>query len=260
MGNTLPEKHNKRKIRPDVVVEILLFAAVLLALLWLQWRAHSYKKDEAVYTELKDAVVTTGGDAVQADTNGRPLLTIDFEALRERSPDATAWIECEDVDISYPVVHTDNNQFYLKHAADGTPGISGSIFMDSANQAWDEPHVLLYGHNMQDGSMFSKLLEYRDEEFYHRGTGCFVVYTPEHTYRYRIFSVQLTDGNNPCYTVGFSHNETYGAFLKQLVDASQYPTGVNVNKDEKTITLSTCADASGETRLIVSAKRIAVLR
>lgn len=258
MGNALPKRAKKRRLQPETILEIILFGAVVVALLWLQWRAHGYKKDAAVYEGLQKTVVTTDGGA--QDSGERPLLTVDFDALRERCPDAVAWIELEDMDISYPVMHTDNNEFYLKHAADGTAGISGSIFMDSANKTPDEPHVLLYGHNMQDGSMFGDLLKYRDEAFYHNGTGSFVLYTPEHTWRYRIFSVQITDGNNECYTVGFSHDATFGAFLKQLTDNAMYQTGVNVSSDEKVITLSTCADASGETRMIVSAKRIAVLR
>ena len=246
-------------MQPETVLEIVLFTAVLLALGWLLWTMLGYKKDTNDYSQLRDEVAASS-QAAESTAGDTTLMNLDFDVLYARCPDAVGWIECEDVDISYPVVHTDNNDFYLKHAADGTPNNSGSIFLDASNLGLDEPHVLIYGHNMQDGSMFSALLQYRDEAFYRTGTDCFLLYTPDHVFRYQIFSVQVVSGNAACYRVGFSPDTAFDAFLQELRAQSLYETGVSVNSDDKVVTLSTCADGSGDSRMVVSAKRIATVQ
>ena len=63
--------------------------------------------------------------------------------------------------VDYPVVQGENNEYYLHYTFDRMENIAGSIFLDFRNRAdFTDSKVILYGHNMQDGSMFSHLEKY----------------------------------------------------------------------------------------------------
>ena len=182
---------------------------------------------------------------------------MDFAALQAQYPDAAAWLQMDDLPrISYPVMHAADNSYYLRRAPDGSHSESGSLFADAFNTAVTDPYVLVYGHHMQDGSMFAGLLAYQDEDFYRSGSGCFTLYTPDGVRRYQIFAVQFADDASPLYSLGFANDEAFGAFLQQVKAGSLYDTGVAVSQEDQVLSLSTCATVSGEGKLLVSAKYI----
>ncbi|MFR3782737.1 MAG: hypothetical protein ACLTXR_02615 [Clostridia bacterium] len=43
---------------------------------------------------------------------------IDFNKLINKNPDTIGWIKVLGTDINYPVVQTNNNDFYLTHSFD----------------------------------------------------------------------------------------------------------------------------------------------
>lgn len=135
--------------------------------------------------EPDDTVPEEQPDSVELES------TIDFEGLRKINPDIVAWIRIEAAGIDYPVVQGKDNDYYLHHTFRGEPNIAGSIFMDYRNQGLKDEKVILYGHNMRDGSMFAKLkkLNVDDEPIA-------VIYTSDDIYHYKLYKekyVPLTD-------------------------------------------------------------------
>lgn len=84
---------------------------------------------------------------------------------------------------------------------DGKENIAGSIFLDYRNRAdFADGKVILYGHNMQDGSMFSHLEEYQDAEF-RKEQGKVLLYLPDRVLECEIVECRHASVGNPVYEI-----------------------------------------------------------
>ena len=87
-----------------------------------------------------------------------PPLQVDFASLEAINPDIVGWIYIEALDISYPVVHGEDNDFYLHRTFEKKDNFAGSIFVEYRNSGdFSDPNTIVYGHNMKNQSMFGKL-------------------------------------------------------------------------------------------------------
>ncbi len=236
------------KRRAILISQIVLAIVALDCIAWLVARMVSYGQAQQVYHELQMAYA----DDLGADFS--PNENVNFVELKQQYPDVIGWLKMDDLDISYPIVQATNNDYYLYRDATDAPSIDGAIFLDYRNNSFsDDLHSLVYGHNMLDGSMFGTLKKYTDEQFYRDGKGTFSIYTPTGAYQYKIFAVQIVDGNDGAYTVGYKTAAVYDAFVRSLKEGSMYDTDVELKSLDHVVTLSTCTDTD---RLIVSGKRI----
>ena len=226
-------------------IQIVLAVLVVAGVAWIAFKVVGYNQAQQVYHEMERAYAAQPVD-------GNPG-SVDVAQLRETYPGAVGWLKMDDVDISYPIMQGDDNEFYLHYGADGKPNIDGSIFMDYRNRSFDDLHVLLYGHNMLDESMFGQLDEYVSAEFYAKGTGAFTIFTPTAAYRYKIFAVDIVDPTDDVYQTGYQNPAVFGGFVNQLKENSMYDTGVEASGADHVVTLSTC---SANDRLVLSAKRV----
>lgn len=250
--------------RVQTAVQAALGAGVLAGLVWLGWQGYTYASARAAYDEIAQTYTVTGASAAQTTQGGAPqsgtppapALQIDFAALQAQYPDAVAWLAMDDLEISYPVMHRQDNDYYLHRAPDGSYSGGGSLFMDCNNTAPADSHVLIYGHHMQDGSMFGTLDEYTSEAFYQKGSGTFTLYSADGARRYQIFSIQRVGAVDDIYSVGFAHDQTFEDFLQTIKAGSLYDTGVAVSAADQVVTLSTCATVGGDGRLVISAKAL----
>ena len=226
-------------------IQIVLAVLVVVGLAWIAFKVIGYNQAQIIYHEMQSAYA-----AEPSDDNPD---SIDFAALKEKYPKAVGWLKMDDVDISYPIMKGDDNDYYLHNDPNGEPSIVGSIFMDYRNKSFNDLHVLLYGHNMLDESMFGQLDNYESEEFYKKGTGAFTVFVPGAVYRYQIFAVDIVDPTADVYQVGYKNQTVFDGFVKQLKANSRYDTGVEASGRDHVLTLSTC---SANDRLVLSAKRL----
>ena len=160
--------------------------------------------------------------------------------------------------LDYPIVKGEDNGVYLNHSYTGAYRPAGAIFMEHQNAAtFGDLHTIIYGHNVQDGSMFGGLTRYMEEDFFKENGGSFYLYTPAGIWRYDIFSVEKVGSEDPgVYTIGFLPGEEYAAFLQGMKDRSVYDTGVEVDENDYVITLSTCVTGTSQSdeRIVVHAK------
>lgn len=226
-------------------MQIVLAVLVVAGLAWLAFKVVGYNQAQQVYRQIESAYAA---EPVDGDPS-----SIDFDALTEEHTNVVGWLKMDDVDVSYPIMHGTDNDYYLHTGADEQPNIAGSIFMDWRNASFDELHVLMYGHNMMDESMFGPLDEYVSEEFYRNGTGAFTIFTPAASYRYKIFAANIVDETDDVYQTGYQNPLVFEGFVKELKQRSMYDTGVEVSGTDHVVTLSTC---SADDRLVLSAKRI----
>ena len=189
---------------------------------------------------------------------GKEKITIDFPKLFEINKDTVGWIKYNDDKINYPIVQAKDNDYYLKLAFDGKKNQSGSIFMDYRNFSFDDRNVVLFGHSMLDGSMFGSLREVFKDDFFNNSENNYIkIYTPdEGELTYQIFSYYITDVEEYYITTSFTE-ASFQEFIKTIVSRSEKNFNVEVNSNDKILTLSTCS-GTGDTkrRKVVHAKRI----
>ena len=147
--------------------------------------------DNSDNAESKDNA-TDAGEATEEGSEEKVMreatcsITVDFDALWKINPDVKGWIYLEALNITYPVVKGETNDDYIYTSVKGTANSGGSIFMDYRNSdSFLDPHTLIYGHNMKDGSMFGKLKKLYDQDFVDEWDAplCFWIITPEGKYR-----------------------------------------------------------------------------
>ena len=61
------------------------------------------------------------------------FMTIDFNELLSMNSDTVAYLKVDGTNINYPVVQTNNNDYYLTHSFDHSENDSGWIFLDYRN-------------------------------------------------------------------------------------------------------------------------------
>lgn len=250
-----PTKQTKRKFDLLDLVRVLLVLVILVALGVIAYRLWDYKTGTDRYAQLQQEAVQPAADAAaEQEEVGFVPLAIDFDALREEGPDIVGWIDFDSVEISYPIVYSGDNSYYLRRLWDGSYNQAGTLFLEGNNQSLDDLHAIVYGHNMRNGSMFAPLKEYLDPDFFAENGGWFTLYTPEGAWRYQIFSIHEAEPTDPVYTVVFSVGDEYTAFLQTLRQARLYDTGVTVYSDDHVLTLSTCTD-DGSDRIVAHARR-----
>lgn len=146
-----------------LVLELLLGAVMLVCLGKIGYTLLQYRKGAQRYEDIRAAVaLPPAGDSGDAEDAG-----IDFAALQQQYPDAVAWLRCAGTVIDYPVMQGRNNDQYLRRLPDGTWNMSGSLFLDYRCAAdFSDAVSVIYGHNMNDGSMFACLENYNDQTWY----------------------------------------------------------------------------------------------
>lgn len=184
-----------------------------------------------------------------------PMTRIDLDALQEINSEAVGWIEIPDTVISYPLLHTSDNSYYLSHTFQKEKNRTGSIFIESSNKNdLTDLHTIIYGHNMKSGAMFADLKNYLRKSFWQEHPYVYIDLA-DGAHCYEIFSCHEAAVSDICYTVGYEPDSVYEEFLTSIRNASLFDTGVSVGKDDMVVTLSTCTN-DGKNRIVVHAKKI----
>ena len=181
---------------------------------------------------------------------------ISFSDLKSNNPDVVAWIVVDGTNINYPIVQTDNNDYYLYHDINGTSKISGWTFMDYRNsRSLSDQNTIFYGHNLLNKTAFGSVSNIFTDDWFYSSSHKIIVATEEGKFVYQIFSNYYIEPEVYYLQNNFSSNASYEEFLNTLKGRSVYDYGVELGADDRIITLSTCTeDNTG--RKVVHAKLI----
>lgn len=196
------------------------------------------------------------------ETTATPTILPEYAALYLQNDDMVGWIEIEGTKLNYPVLQTpDEKDFYLHRDFNKENSKHGAIYVQENCDVWTpSDNVVIYGHNMKDGSMFATLLKYRKQEYWeeHRFIR-FNTLLEQHTYEIvAVFKTTATIGKGFDYHlfVEAENEEEFHDYMKKIRELSYYDTGVDAEYGDKLITLSTCEYTLTNGRLVVVAKRI----
>ena len=193
--------------------------------------------------------------AVYVDPYADLLKNMDFSALQEINSDVRGWIVIPGTVISYPLLQGSDNDYYLNHTYKKTLSVVGAIFLDSRCSAeLTDFNTIIYGHRMNNGSMFAGLKHYKKQNYWQNHSKVYVT-TDEGTFTYRIFSAYEGSASGESYRLSFSSDEKKQEFLDTVCASSVIETGITPTVNDYVLTLSTCTGNGHANRWIVHAMR-----
>ena len=187
-----------------------------------------------------------------------PEKNIDWDALHDQNPDIYAWIYVPGTNIDYPVLqHPEDKSYYLNHNIDGSEGYPGCIYTQNVNtKDWTDPNTVIYGHNMNNGSMFHDLHKFEDNVFFDE-TQYLYIYTPERNLVYEIFAAYPFSNIDLIMCFDYSTPEALLVYFDGIWTnrsmTSHFRDSIVLYGDSKIITMSTCIGGQPEMRYLVQA-------
>ena len=169
-----------------------------------------------------------------------PEVLHDLGALKEKNAQCAGWIRVPGTDIDYPFMWTpEDPERYLRRDFYGNYSDYGVPFLDHRCDLASD-NLILYGHNMFDGTMFTDLLWYRERE-YMEDHSQIILETPEGAREYRVIAVcQANSVESKLYRhINFTDAAGRADFLDAVREDSVFFAGAD-DRAERFITLSTC--------------------
>ena len=181
---------------------------------------------------------------------------INFDELKEKNSDAIGFIELPDTNIRYAVVQSKDNNFYLYHNFNKKKNSSGWIFADYRNKLdGSDKNVIIYGHNMRNGTMFSNLKDYLNPNWYEEKTHNIIYFIMPNNYcKYEIFSVYEIENENYYLKTNFNSDE-FTNYINTVKSRSVINFDVKINDNDSILTLSTCG-STNDYRIVLHAKKV----
>ena len=185
---------------------------------------------------------------------------VDWKALKKVNPDVQGWLYQKDTVINYPVVQGTDNDTYLHTRFDKQWSGGGTLFVDCRMEKdFKGFNSIIYGHHMKDGSMFRSIRGYTKEDGYYDKHKTLELATPHGNYHLVVFSAFITKATDEdTYKMTYDEAERQ-AYIDRAWERSELPItrdSVDVTKNDRLVTLSTCAYDYEEARYIVMCKMV----
>lgn len=185
-----------------------------------------------------------------------PFMDVNFDELLKKNDDTVGWIKIEGTKVNYPVVQSDDNEYYLEHAFNKKSNIGGWIFADYRVNFKDfQRNTIIYGHNMNNKTMFGSVPSMLNNSYLSNSSNYFIkISTPTSNSSWKVFSIYTIKPETYYLKTNFDEN-SFNDFLNTITKRSIYNFGIKTSTDDKVLTLSTC-DNTGTKRVVVHAKMI----
>ncbi len=241
-------RENERK-KANKIALIILIVFLLICLLgglgYFAFQWYGGYAAEQTYGDLLGFV----DDAVEAEKKDKEenLVEnpIDFASLKEKNDDVYAWIKIPNTKINYPVVQSKvDDNFYLHKSIDKKYLFAGMIYSQSCNSLdFFDPVTVLYGHNMNNGTMFQNLHKFQNKEFFDSNE-LFYVYTEKHIFTYKVISAFKYDNRHIMNSFDFNDKAQLEEFQNTVLNPNSLiknvRSGIELNEYSKVLILSTC--------------------
>lgn len=252
-----------------IVLSVVLVVVIVACGLWLGYYAVDSQHQKQTYQTLAEDFLLEEPESSlslaendspeQSSTTQETVVTLttapprhDLAALQSENPDCVGWLTIPDTSVDYPIVWTPNDpehylrrDFYDSYASGGTP------FLDGRNEAQAKgQNLIVYGHNMLDGSMFKPVLQYFTPNFQVTHEDIYLELNGAQ-YHYQVLAALETNTRSPVYAYTDLSDI---AEMKNFRAALLEETGVGaVPQAEGYLTLSTCNTQGGDSRVLVIA-------
>lgn len=192
----------------------------------------------------------------QNDAVPQRTVAMDFAELQSINNEIVAWIRADGTNIDYPVLHTDNNDYYMNHLYNRAGNSSGSIFIDYRNIGdFSDKNTVLYGHHMKNGSMFKSLEEYKDQEFYDANP-VMNICTPNGDFSVELISGTVENGSKQFMKFYFDTDEEFMDYVNSFRARSTFQSDTVVEPGDRLVSMCTCSYEVSNARYLVMGKLV----
>lgn len=237
-------KHSKNKPRNrcHVVIFIIFLIMFIFSLVNLvRWAIYNKKSE----TLIKEIAEENFSEISEENISKNP---VNFDELKKINEDVVAWIRIKNTNINYPIVQSENNEYYLKKDLNKEYSTCGWIFMNyKNNKDFSDRNTVLFGHNIKSGLMFSDLQKiYRNE----LGNDVTIeIYTEAEQILFKVYSSYMIEPEEYATQV-FTNAEEHKKYISEILKRSSNTYNIVPTEKDKLITLSTC-DNSGKNRILI---------
>lgn len=237
---------NKSKIR-GVQYAILVCCALVFVVcaILLVKTLIGYAQANSFYDQMTlDEIGQDEKDPPEAEELPARVLSLmaSYRELKETYPNIKGYINIPALSISYPVGQWTDNEYYEKHLISGEENNSGSIFLDFriASTPMQAKNLILYGHNMNDKSMFNRIRDLFEEDTFYSTRVEYIC--DDGVFIYDSLAIYVTYTDDPYYAYTFRDDATFDAFFRERAGLSWFP--VEYEKTAPIITLVTCSNSA----------------
>lgn len=271
------EELRRREKRRKLIITLcgLLGAACLIYVGFYGYEDYRTRKDYEEMAQLKEDNTPNYGAVPEKEESSSPTINYtkedtdlpevleEYKKLYNSNKKLIGWLKIDDTNIDYPVMQTNNNEYYLEHNINQEKDRNGALFLDKDCDIMKRStNLIIYGHHMKSGRMFGNLDDYESERYYkkhpiiqfdtiyEKGT-----YEIMYVFRSRVYNegevvfkyYQFID----CYS-----EQEFNSNMQEMAALSLYDTGVTAEYGDQLLTLSTCDSTVDDGRFVVVAKKI----
>lgn len=249
---------NTKKIKS--IINKICISFFIISMSYIIYFCFSGYKEKSKYENILNEIPISPAEI--DETNTERMLQV--AELRKQNSEIMGWLEIPKTDISYPVLQTKDNEYYLNHDYKRENSKEGSLFIDKAYDfSIPSTNLLIYGHRNSKGIMFENLIKYKTEEYYQEHQN--ITFTTEkEESNYEIISVFYSKVYNQndtnvfryYYFINAENESQFNEFINQAKKASIYDTKKTAQYGDQLLTLSTCEYSQEDGRFVVVAKKI----
>ena len=262
---------NEYRIRKAITI-FLMFAAMCCFTYFFLYTYEAYQKDMEIKEMAKqkenDDLNAMYGDQVVEETDefGQKKyykILDEYKSLYNQNKNLIGWLKIDDTIIDYPIMQSENEEFYLDHNSNNEPDKNGTLFLDSlCDIRKPSTNLIIYGHNMRSGKMFGSLSDYKDESFYkeHPVITFDTIYEKASYEVMFAFHSRIYNEDEIVFKyyqfIEAGSSQEFDSNMKEMADLSLYETGISAQYGDHLLTLSTCDYEEPNGRFVVVAKKI----
>lgn len=250
----------------DVFFKLLLIAAVAAGI----WAAG--EMTETTITDYHSAQVLEQAVTAketpptpETESNLPDGYLSQFAALYDLNTDIAGWVLIPDTNVNLPVMQREDNSYYLNHDINREHDINGLPFMDFRNILLPDRYstnTLIYGHNMTSGMIFRDLIYYKDPEYYKEHPFVYfdTVYNENQWVIFSCFEANTVASIGEVFQyfnfVNSQDPDRVQWYIDQVKDRSYFDVDIDVNIEDKFLTMQTCANDAYETKVCIVARQL----
>ncbi len=247
-----------------VILDVVIILSSVLFLIFKDSKStneqNNNTSDSSAQNQLSELIVNMNSTVLKSPFNNTKYYGVEFpEGIKEeykdlyaQNQDFAGWLTVPGTCIDTPCYQTQYpDQYYLKHDNYDQYTKYGIPYLDPGSKITTlSRNTVIYGHNFDDGLIFDELHNYQDPEYY-KQYPIIEFSTPYKDYKFKIIAAFHSNGDSSGDKDGYEDylfyyvatefgNQSMEKFIKEIEQRSYIHTGVDVNADDKLITLSTC--------------------
>ncbi|NLG10023.1 MAG: class B sortase [Coriobacteriaceae bacterium] len=241
--------------RAPIILMVIGVLCLVVALVIAGFKVFEYLDASGRYQQIEElaGIDTDTQQSIKVIEEELLGLDVDWEALRAINPDVVAWIVIPETKINYPIVQADDNEYYLDHLFDRSSSKVGAIFLDvDSSVLLDGKNNIIYGHNMNDGSMFADITRYVDSDFFDKHRTIYIA-TPNMNYELQAEFAFVCDAGAEIAQFDFADHEQFSSFVTGFLAEASVSRVEDVNQIDQLFCLATCSYQYYDARTILCA-------